>query len=102
MDQPDEDRRARGEAIPPQPPGSPGPDTPLELGKSGWRDTLKRAVKEFAADRAAMTASSLAYHWFLSLFPALIALLGVASLIQLSQSTVQQLIKGLTRALPPA
>lgn len=91
----------RDEAVPPQTGESPGPDTPLELGKSGWRDTLKRAGKEFVADRAAMTAGSLAYHWFLALFPALIALLGVASLIQLGSGTVTHLVSGLTRTLPP-
>jgi len=66
----------------PQTGGSPGPDTPLELGKAGWRNTLKRAGKEFVADRCAMTAGSLAYRWFL----ALIALLGVASLVQVGRA----------------
>jgi hypothetical protein len=27
------------------------PDSPLELGKAGWRDTLKRSLKEFQRDR---------------------------------------------------
>ena len=76
------------EAIPPQTEGSGGPDTPLELGGSGWRSTLKRSVKEFKADRCTMMAASLAYYWFLALFPALIALLGLASLIQVSAGTV--------------
>ena len=85
----------------PPPDKVPGaPDTPLELGKTGWRDLLKRSAKEFKNDRCTMTAGSLAYYWFLSLFPALIALLGVASLIQVGSGTVQHLVSGLHKALP--
>ena len=86
----------------PPPDRVPGaPDTPLELGRTGWRDLLKRSVKEFKNDRCTMTAGSLAYYWFLSLFPALIALLGLTSLIQIGSSTVKQLVHGLSHTLPP-
>lgn len=53
--------------IPPQSEVSGGPETPLELGRTGWRDTLKPSGKEVIADRCYMTAGSLAYHWFLAL-----------------------------------
>lgn len=86
--------------IPVQTKGSPPPHSPLELGKAGWHDTLKRSVKEFKNDRAAMTAGSLAYHWFLSLFPAIIALLGIAALSGLNAGTVHHLEQGVDKALP--
>jgi membrane protein len=93
--------RGAQETIPPQSDLAGGPETPLELGGTGWKSTLKRTGKKFALDRCSMTAGSLAYHWFLALFPALIALLGLAKLIHLNSGMVQHLVNGLTKALPP-
>ncbi len=91
---------ASGEAIPPVRNLEGGPDSPLEIGKTGWRNTLQRAVKKYSRDRCSMAAGSLAYHWFLALFPALIALLGFVSLVNLEPSQVDHLINGLSKALP--
>ncbi|HTX80577.1 MAG TPA: YihY/virulence factor BrkB family protein [Streptosporangiaceae bacterium] len=88
-------------AIPPPNELAGGPDSPLELGRRGWRPALKRTSRKFIRDRCSMTAGSLAYHWFLALFPALIALLGLAGLVHVGAGLVHRLVSGLTTALPP-
>jgi membrane protein len=48
-----------------------------------------------------MTAGSLAYHWFLAMFPAVIAMLGVITLANVGAGILQYLVSGLNKALPP-
>jgi membrane protein len=90
------------QAISPQAEGSGGSGTtPLKTGESGWRGTLKRTGKNVGRHRCAMTAGSLAYAWFLALFPALIALLGLVALLHVGPGDVQRLVNGLDKTLPP-
>jgi membrane protein len=94
------DETQNGEALPPIRNMEGGPDNPLEIGATGWKNTLKRSVKKFSLDRCTMAAGSLAYHWFFALFPAVVAAIGVVSLVKLDQSQLDHLISGLGQALP--
>lgn len=89
------------DGIPPQTDDAPGPDNPLELSGTAWKDTVRSAVKEFGQDRCSMSAGSLAYHWFLALFPSVIAALAILALLHIGGGFTHQLERGLRRGLPP-
>ena len=86
------------ETFPPQGADSGNPDVRPRRGTASRSETIKRAGTKYVADRCSMTAGSLAYHWFLALFPALIALLGLAGLAHTSPGTVRHVVSGLSKA----
>lgn len=77
-----------------------GPQDPTEVSAEGWRATLERTRRRLKRDRVSVSAGSLAYHGFLAFFPAIIAALGVITLIHLGLGTVHHLTHGLEKGLP--
>jgi uncharacterized BrkB/YihY/UPF0761 family membrane protein len=86
---------ARAAATPPSgdpdrpPPGAPSPeelpgihaDKPTQIPWRGWKQILKRAWAENKADNMPIIAGGVAFFGFLSLFPALIALISIYGLV---------------------
>jgi membrane protein len=66
----------------------------------GRRAIFQRIAKKIVRDRVSLSAGSLAYHWFLALFPAVIAVLGVLSLIHVGAHQVGSLTHAIDKALP--
>ena len=91
-------RSAAGEIIPPQEHVSGG-GTPMELGGTGWRNTVKRAGKKFLEslqhDRREPGLPLVSWPYSRP-----DRLLGLASLAHLGTSTVQRLVHGMDTALP--
>src|SRR5271170_2187518 len=59
-----------------------------------------RVLRRSSRDRVMINASSLAFHWFIAIVPAGIALVGIANLIGLSQSRLKSLTHGISTLLP--
>jgi membrane protein len=64
------------------------------------RAVVQRVQQKVVRDRVSLSAGSLAYHWFLALFPAAIALLGLLSLSRVDASGVTSLSHAFEKALP--
>jgi membrane protein len=86
--------------IPPQTGEGPGPDSPLDMPPPDWKASIKRAVKEFKDDRATLTGAGMAYYWFLSVFPAMVALVGLLGLVNASGAAIDSLTRAVQSALP--
>jgi membrane protein len=66
-----------------------------------WHELLRRTVKDSLADDALGLAAQLAYYFFLSLFPALLALVALASFFPLYNFT-DDLVRALAPVAPAA
>lgn len=75
-------------------------ETPLDIGARRWKAIGRRSLQHIKRDRVTMAAGSLAYHWFLSFFPAIIAGLGFLTLVHLGSGTLHELTHGIAKALP--
>ncbi len=73
--------------------------TPAQWLRRG-ADIAHRTVKEILADRITTIAGSLAFHWFLAIFPAAVALIGIADLVGLSPSVLHSLLHGIDTLVP--
>jgi membrane protein len=67
---------------------------------ANWRGTIKHTSEQFVRHRVSMSAGSLAYHWFLAIFPAIIAILGFVSLVRIDAHGVTSLTHAIEKALP--
>jgi len=76
------------------------PDSPTDLSKRTWKDTLKRTVQEFKDDDLTLLAAALTYYGVLSLFPALLVLLALLGLA--GTDTIDTLLKNLGALTPTA
>jgi membrane protein len=83
--------------VPSQKSDGPGPDSPLQLQPRDLKSTAKRTLKEIRDDRATLVAAGMAYYFFLAIFPALIALVGVLGLAHINASGM---IDSIRSALP--
>ncbi len=73
---------------------------PRGLAGLNWRVLARLVTRRMRRDRVSVAAGAFAYRWFLSIFPLIIALLGISSLVSLPHRTVVNLIHGVTSALP--
>lgn len=89
LPRPDEHRSA--------PPSAATPDDPLDLDAGDWRATSKRTIREIKDDRIPFAAAGMAFYFFLAIFPALLALIGILGLVDVDASG---LVESLRSSLP--
>lgn len=86
--------------IPPQTGDGAIAGSPLELSAPDWKESLRRAAKEFKGDRASTTAAGMAFYWFLAVFPSLLALVGLMGLVNAGATATATITDAVRSALP--
>jgi membrane protein len=83
-----------------RPPGSQA-DSPAEIPAKGWLQITKRSLKEVGQDNLTLIAGGIAYSWFLSLFPMMIAAVSIYGLV-VDPAEVQAQVDDFASGLPQA
>jgi membrane protein len=69
----------------------------LELEPRDWKKTATRTVTEIKGDRVTLVAAGMAYYFFLAIFPAFLAIIGILDLMEADASG---LIESVRSSLP--
>jgi membrane protein len=77
----------------PAPDAAGKPDSPSDIAKPTWGNSLRKAVREFMDDQCTDLAAALTYYSVLALFPGIIALLSLVGLVGQQQQTVDTLLQ---------
>lgn len=91
---------AQGVGIPPKTEGTRGAGSPLDLPVRDWKSIVKETVKEIREDRITMAAAGTAFYFFLALFPALIAAVGLLDLLNAGPVFLSSLTDSIRRSMP--
>ena len=86
--------------VPPQTGGDAEAESPLELSPPDWKESLRRAAKEFKSDRAGLSAAGMAFYWFLAVFPGLLAAVGLLGLFNAGQAATESISDAVRSVLP--
>ena len=76
-------------------------DSPWQVPARGWRQVLRRALRESQQDGISLLAAGVAFYGFLALFPTLIALVTLVGLVADPRMIAEQM-QSLTEGLPAA
>jgi len=77
-----------------------GPGHARLVAARAWPGIVRKILREAVEDRVTTSAASLAFHWFLAIFPAILAAVGVVGIVGLSTSQLRSLVHGVDVVLP--
>ena len=92
------DEQAEAKRLEGEYPGA-GADTPTEIPAKGWKQIVRRGLKEFSADQMPLIAAGVAFYSFLALVPTLIAATLVYGLVTNPEDAKRQ-VQDLSKVLP--
>jgi membrane protein len=75
-------------------------DRPSEIPKPGWKQIVKRALKEATKDAVPLLAAGVAFYAFLAMVPTLIALVMIYGLVTDDEAAVAEQVESFGSVLP--